>query len=309
MDVISFMLVVWMLKILAEDTYHGIKGTPNPRAAARARRQRTRQRSRTWGALTNYWGDLVEDASIAATEARRKKAEKKRLEREAAEVKAVDDRGHPGYNQDPADPSVIDVATPPPREPGFWDLGPRDCLACGEPGAVVQRPDGRTFTHNRTGDRCPAIEPEVDLDLDDEPKEEQVTPEGSESPSPASDPEPSNVIPLFRTPKFDTVKENHDMSTNTEVTGLDPAIEYAKSLAGFAGDHATSGNEGYLGFLTQSKVEGQALASAHEMQDAFANAQAAAEKHQQELEKQKALQEAYNQNPDAGDKQFLQNGQ
>jgi len=259
MDVFSFLLVVYMLKVLAEDTWHGVKGTPNPRHAARERRRKTRARSRTWGALTTYWGDLVEDAAAEATEHRRRKAERKRrerAEREAAEL---------------ADPAA---APAEPETPG---------PAEGE-------------------------EP-VDLDLDD-PKEETPTepiptePPGSTSPEPG--PTPDNVIP-FPAPRATAPKEQ-DMAT-TEVTGLDPAIEYAKALASYAAEHAQAGNEGYIGFLTQSKVQGSALSSAHEMQEAFAAAAAAAERHKGELEKQKTVQEAYNTNPDAGDKAFQQNGQ
>ena len=111
-----------------------------------------------------------------------------------------------------------------------------------------------------------------------------------------------NTTPLNAGPSMGT-------QVNREVTGLDPAISYAKALAMFAGEHGQAGNEGYIGFLQQSKVAGVALASAHQMQEAFANAQAAAAKHEQELAKQKSVQEAYNANPDAGDKQFQTNGQ
>jgi hypothetical protein len=118
-------------------------------------------------------------------------------------------------------------------------------------------------------------------------------------------PVPSNVIPLFRTPN----KEKIMPTVNGEVTGLDPAISYAKALAHFAGEHGQAGNEGYIGFLANSKVSGDGLQSAHDMQEAFANAQAVAERHAAKLTEQKSVQEAYNANPDAGDKAFQQNGQ
>jgi hypothetical protein len=109
MDVVSVILVVWMFKILAEDTYHGIRGTPNPRAAARARRQRARSKSRTWTAVTNYWADLVEDAAAAATESRRLRRERKRQE--------------PVVTQ-PLPPEQVDLELDEPKEESTEGIGP-----------------------------------------------------------------------------------------------------------------------------------------------------------------------------------------
>lgn len=298
-DVGVFMLVIWILKNAAEDIRTTVKGQTNPRMERRKARQKSRANNPIWTQLVGWLGDIAEDARHDAAQSRQRKREQRQRElAEAEPVAVIDDRGHPGYNQDPADSSVVDMGTPPPREPGFWDLGPRDCTACGEPGAMVQRPDGRTFTHNRTGDRCPAIEPNLTQKKEAQPK-----------PAAGAGPLPNNVIPFARPIKFDPKEYRMSTQVNGEVTGLDPAISYAKSLAMFAGEHGQAGNEGYIGFLQQSKVEGQALQSAHDMQEAFANAQAAAAKHEQELAKQKSVQEAYNANPDAGDKQFQQNGQ
>ncbi len=97
-------------------------------------------------------------------------------------------------------------------------------------------------------------------------------------------------------------------ATNGEVVGLDQSIAYAKSLAGFAGEHGQAGNEGYIGHLVKSQVTGVALQSAHDMQEAFATAQAAADRHAKELERQKTVQEAFDNTPDAGDKEFQQQG-
>ena len=334
-DVGLFMLVIWIIKNAAEDTLTTVRGQSNPRIERRRQRQKSRANNPIWTQLVGWAGDIAEDARQDAAQSRRRKRENRQRELELAEQReqelaeaeqrdrelaeaapaaVIDDRGHPGYNQDPADPSVVDMGTPSPREPvdialvSFWDLGPRDCTVCGEPGAMVQRPDGRTFTHDRTGDRCPAMEPNLD-DLKEEEQEQQPERIGSPSTSPDGDPLPDNVIPFARPEKLNPKEYRMSTQVNGEVTGLDPAISYAKSLAMFAGEHGQAGNEGYIGFLQQSKVEGTALASAHEMQEAFANAQAAAEKHEQELAKQKSVQEAYNANPDAGDKQFQSNGQ
>lgn len=249
MELLSFMLVVWIIKILAEDAYHGFKGTPNPRAAARARRQRTRKNSRTWGAVTNYWADLIEDAGDAATEHRRRKAAERRKKKEAVQEEQPTQK-----TDDIVDAEIVEdepESTPPPADA------------------------------------------ETDLPLDDEPAEPQA-----EEPAPKSN--------VYQFPKRYFPEE--DMSTNTEVHGLDQAIAYARSIAGEANVHGTTGNEGYIGHLTQRNVTGQALQSAYDMQAAFAAAYAAAEEHAKQLEKQKAIQEGYDQNADAGDKQFMQEG-
>lgn len=252
MELFTVLLVAYMVKIAAEDTWHGIKGTPNPRHAARARRQRTRSRSRTWGALTNYWGDLVEDAAEAATERRRRKAEEKRKREEAAPAVVVPDE------------EIQDAE--------FWEDRDRN-------------------------DPWKESTPYPD-------DKQQAQRNGSEATSPAAEPA-SNVYPF---PNRNTEKEN-DMSTSTtEVQGLDQAIEYAKGIADSAGQHASAGNEGYIGYLQAHNVSGATLQSAYDMQEAFANAAAAAERHAVDLEEGKVVQEAYDQAPDAGDQEFATGG-
>ena len=125
------------------------------------------------------------------------------------------------------------------------------------------------------------------------------------TPQPPAAPE----VPTAQIIQFPTSKEN-GMTTavNGEVIGLDQSIAYAKSLGKFAGDHAAAGNEGYIGHLAASKVQGAGLQTAHDMQEAFAIAAGAAEKHAAELEKQKSVQEAYATTPDAGDKAFQTEG-
>lgn len=270
MDIISFMIVIWALKVLAEDGYAQVKGQTNPRIDRRRARQRSRANNPVWTQFIGWLGDLAEDGRQEQARKRRERRERKARQHEQAEpvpVPVIDDRGHPGYNQDPADPSVVDMDTPPPRKP------------------------------------------EVDLPLDEPKEDEQPETSEPEVTSPASDPLPNNVIPFARPQKFNP--KEYDMSTqvNGEVTGLDPAISYAKSLVLFAGEHGQAGNEGYIGFLQGSKVQGAALATGQEMQAAFTAAAEAADRHRKELEKQKTVQEAYKTNPDAGDKQFQQNGQ
>jgi hypothetical protein len=281
MDFISFMIVVWFVKVLAEDAYSTVKGTPNPRTERRRQRQRSRSQNRVWGAFTNYLGDVAEDARQEATAGRRRKLAEKARKRELAEREAEEVR------QERAELRPHHFVAPASGGPlCAYVYGTDFAFGCGHP-----RHDP-IHVQDAVGD-----EP-VDVDLDD-PKQEP-------KPTPAR----GNVIPLFPAVKAPT-KEEYDMSTavNSEVTGLDPAISYAESLATFAGEHGQAGNEGYVDYLTISKVAGQALASAHDMQEAFANAAAAAERHKGELEKQKTVQEAYAQNADAGDKEFMQNGQ
>jgi hypothetical protein len=135
-------------------------------------------------------------------------------------------------------------------------------------------------------------------------------PEQQQPPRPTPPPVPegpdAQVIP-FRKPNQ---QEEAPVSTdiNSEVQGLDQSIAYAHSLATFAGEHGQAGNEGYLSHLTGAKVAGDGLRTAAEMQEAFTNAQTAAEAHAAELEKQRAVQEAYDANPDAGDKDFQTEG-
>jgi hypothetical protein len=93
-----------------------------------------------------------------------------------------------------------------------------------------------------------------------------------------------------------------------EVLGLDQSIAYAQHLAAEAGLHGPDGNEGYLTRLTAAHVVGAGLATGHDMQQAFAAAASAATGHAAELGKQKAVQEQYDANPDAGDKAYQTGG-
>jgi hypothetical protein len=90
-----------------------------------------------------------------------------------------------------------------------------------------------------------------------------------------------------------------------EVLGLDQSIAYAETLARFADEHTPIGNETYLQRLAAARVTGAGLATAAQMQDAFAAAAAAAHRHATHLATQRGVQEAYEHNPDAGDKTWL----
>jgi hypothetical protein len=89
-----------------------------------------------------------------------------------------------------------------------------------------------------------------------------------------------------------------------EVIGLDQSIAYAEGLACEAGEHGTDDGETYLAHLAERRVVGAGLTTAADMQQAFTTAAAAAAAHAAELTKQKNVQEVYDANPDAGDKDF-----
>jgi hypothetical protein len=95
-----------------------------------------------------------------------------------------------------------------------------------------------------------------------------------------------------------------DTTVAGEVIGLDQSIAYAEGLATEAGEHGTDGGETYLAHLAERRVVGDGLTTAADMQQAFTTAAAAAAAHAAELTKQKSVQEAYDANPDAGDKDF-----
>ncbi|WP_433732538.1 hypothetical protein ACQP2Y_46680 (plasmid) [Actinoplanes sp. CA-051413] len=90
-----------------------------------------------------------------------------------------------------------------------------------------------------------------------------------------------------------------------EITGLTQSIHYAQHLAEQAETHGPDGNEGYLAHLAAAGVTGAGLVTARQMQNAFADAAAAAAVHAVELDKQTSVQELYDANPDAGDKTYL----
>jgi hypothetical protein len=332
-------LILWLLKNAAMDVSYAVKGGANPRyelkkAKARAAGQNPPSQPR-YG-TRDWFTDLLADGLEAQTEHRRRKAGAKRKARELAEAeeaelaagpaggpagrpagepvpkpgaRPVDDRQGPAA---PVDDDVIDMKTSTacsrtdcPRGaiqqyrqwPGRPDSSPyadQRCNRCGwlsehggPPPADVARPGAQTSEPGAGGAPGP---------------EQQQPPR----PTPAPDNRPDAKVIPFRT----TNQQEEPVSTdvNSEVVGLDQSIAYAHSLATFAGEHGQAGNEGYIGHLTGQKVAGDALRTAAEMQEAFTNAQAAAEAHKAELEKQKAVQEQYDANPDAGDKDYQTEG-
>jgi hypothetical protein len=252
------MLIMWAVKVMAEDGWATVKGQSNPRMDRRRARQKSRAGNPIWNQFVGWLGDVAQDAREEQTRARQEKRERQaeeRRKRELAEHETVDaeytidpdpESGSTSPEPDPADPQE----TPTPRS--HDQLTEDEC----------------------TYDTCP------------------VHGKGRKDPEPQADPST-------------TPNEGDDMS---EITGLDQSIAYANAVKKMAAKHGTAGNEGYIGHLTERNVTGEALQSAYDMQAAMSGAMAAAEHHEQELTKQKAVQEQYDNNADAGDKQFQTEG-
>ncbi len=123
------------------------------------------------------------------------------------------------------------------------------------------------------------------------------------------------VIPMFpnrsKTPPAGgdtTNEEENDMPIIPagEILSLPECLSYNQALINALGEVAS--DEGYLGSLVGNKVSGAALTSAEAAQEASQMAADMWLAHYQEMEKQMAVKEAYDANPDAGDKDFLTGG-
>lgn len=293
--VAAFLFVVWIVKNAVMDVTYARNGMPNPRyelkqtkaaAAGRTAKAQPRYGTREW--WTDFWADALE----ANTDYRRRKAlerAEKRAVKEAERARGFDpevgqvDRPEPESEPEPAPeppsdgPAVThddnDYYTPKPGAYGWR------CANCGRDTGAVFGTEAES-QQNADAHVCPGP-----------PKPDPTT-----APTPEDRPD-AQVIP-FRP------KEVPMSTTPAEVIGLDQSIGYAESLAKTAAEHGPGGNEGYIGHLISAKVTGEALGTAREMQEAFANAAAAAERHAAALTRQKSIQEQYDAQPDAGDKEF-----
>jgi hypothetical protein len=331
-DLAALWLIVWMLKNAAMDVMYASSGKPNPRYQAKMAKARAagladpaqhRYGSRDW------FADLLSDGLQAQTDWRRRKAEQKRQARELAEAETVEPGDGPGGRPvgDPVDKPVAQ-----PVDDGDWiddwtdQDGPDDGFVhanssyitkegagkwswtCRNPKCAGKGFDFDTEEQAQDGARRHRCLPSAGGTQTSGPAAGGAPgPEQQQSPRPSASPtdrSTAKVIP------FPNQQQEAAVSTdvNSEVVGLDQSIAYARSLATFAGEHGPAGNEGYIGHLTGAKVAGDGLSTAAEMQEAFATAQAAAEAHATELEKQKQVQEAYDAAPDAGDKDFQMEG-
>ncbi|MFC6017819.1 hypothetical protein ACFP2T_16580 [Plantactinospora solaniradicis] len=119
------------------------------------------------------------------------------------------------------------------------------------------------------------------------------------------DTRPDAVIYQFPNPK--KIEKEIRMATS-EVTGLSTALAFAQTAADAHASFATGGTEGYTGALAQHGVGDGCISSAKEAQEASSIAAAKWAKHHEDLTAQLNVKEAYQGNPDAGNKQFLLNG-
>lgn len=333
---LAFLLVVWILKNAAMDVTHAVKGTPNPRYRAKAARARTAGRQPAaqprYGGR-DYWADFWSDVLSHRTELRREDAARKRAAR--IEADRVIDEPHRGPlpweggapvrpTRPPPRPAPT---TNPPAMPATDapDHPPGGCTATSfisqqhtyqfNASVGPARPGdhhemcGRANTdpiHRYPGaaNPPPTAPPAEDRRPATNPARPTVQPDPPPPASDATDHPSATVIPF---PRHYSEEPTVSVS-NGEVIGLSQSIAYAKGLAASAAEHSPAGNEGYVGHLLTSKVTGAGLSTAHDMQEAFGTAMAAADRHAIELERQLAVQESYDMVPDAGDKGFQQNG-
>jgi hypothetical protein len=263
-----FWLVCWVVKNAAEDVWSMAKGQSNPRMDRRRARQKARAGNPIWSQVTGWAGDVVADAREEAGHKRQVKKERRR-EAEAAQ------RERERSSQDKQEPLVVEAEI----------VDDVQGSTSPEPGTAEQRAHEDMNANECTYDWCPVHHPETT---------------GYRRPTHRAENETN--------PRTTPTEGDNMSDIATEVTGLDQAIAYAEGVERMASGHGATGNEGYIGHLTESKVAGEGLQSAHDMQEAFDNARAAAEHHKDELYKQKAIQEQYDATPDAGDKEFLTAG-
>jgi hypothetical protein len=98
----------------------------------------------------------------------------------------------------------------------------------------------------------------------------------------------------------------NDMSASGETTGLQAALTYTQQMATSSGEGATS-VETSLASLQAGEVGGAGLAHLAQAQELLTQAQAAFDAANAEFTNHMNVKEAYDANPDAGNKQFLTN--
>jgi hypothetical protein len=101
-------------------------------------------------------------------------------------------------------------------------------------------------------------------------------------------------------------ERENDMSASGETTGLGSALAYTSSMAQSAGEGAAS-VETSIASLQSGDVGGEALTQLAQAQEHLAQAQAAFNAANAALARHQTVQDAYSANPDAGNKQFMQN--
>lgn len=266
--ILGVIFVLWCIKVFAEDGWSTVKGQSNPRMDRRKARQKSRAGNPIWTQFVGWLGDVAQDAREEQDRARKEKRERQAEARRKRELE----------EHETVDAEVIDRQDNPVPDDEVLDYD-------------TPKPRKSMWDHD---------------DLEDDDVDDCHIP-GCPIHHPATTPDPQPAEPKTNsTPDPSTTpNEGDDMS---EINGLDQSIAYAAAVKSMAAKHGTAGNEGYIGHLTERNVTGEALQSAHDMQAAMSGAMAAAAHHESELLKQKAVQEQYDANADAGDKQFQTEG-
>lgn len=307
--ILFWLVVTYLVKNVAEDTYHGVRGTTSPRREARQRRRKALAKSRTLGAVRGYVADLVEDATADATEARRHRRERKRRERERAEAweaiaRRADDTAR--EQQEEVDIPLDDPDDRPAYRPTPYELDESAKVA----DRIGWRQHAEWFRQRAQAIREGRPEPLDPFRANDDPETtepgESTTPpapEATPGQTPAGDPdagEDARVIPLFPT------KEDPNMATDAsgEATGLASAMQYAAELQHAYEAHAVSGDT-FVASLANGQVSGDAVAAAQQAREYEQMAAAAWGQCHEALADQIKVKEAYDATPGAGSREFV----
>src|SRR5690606_14753426 len=98
-------------------------------------------------------------------------------------------------------------------------------------------------------------------------------------------------------------KEN-GMSENNEAIGLDGSLAFADGVVATMTANVTT-TEQVVSAMENGKVGAGPVGRAHQLMEAMDAAKAQAEALKADLERRKAVQEQYDANPDAGDKEYV----
>jgi hypothetical protein len=134
-------------------------------------------------------------------------------------------------------------------------------------------------------------------------KEMKQVPADSDPSAPTTRPV-TMPAPTITAPQINGMES--DMSASGETTGLSSALAYTSAMATSSGEGANS-VETSLASLTSGEVGGETLTHLTSAQEHLAAAQAAFNAANAALTQHQNVQEAYAANPDAGNKQFMQN--
>lgn len=291
-------LLTYVTKRSAEDVLHAVKGTPNPRHQARMERIKRGESQARYG-VRGWLDDATEDFLRANTQWRRTRAAQRAAKRldvpldDLAEA-VREDRPAPRQQERNVDREEAQRITAEweaeQRREAEWrrDMKPigddpkPTCMGClkvpAQTGSVYCLPCDVARGYYSDGE---ATQP--------------TTPEPDNRPTARIYPFPIRNI------------EKEITMANSEVTGLSTAIAYARDVAKAHESFSTSGAEGYVGALEQGGNGAEVIGSAREAMEASAIAAQRWAAHREVLERQMTVKEAYQSQPDAGDKQFVVN--